>query len=89
MRLIDADELMEHSGWYNLATGKSIHGAQDFEIASMQTIDAVPVVRCKECKMWQRHTEVDRERGPCMITGMTTHQDDFCSCVEPKEGQDG
>lgn len=48
MRLIDVDELMEHSGWYNLATGKSIHGVQDFEIASMPTIDAVPVVRCRD-----------------------------------------
>ena len=50
MRLIDADELMKHSDWYDLATGKSIHGVQNFEIASMQTIDAVPVVRCKDCK---------------------------------------
>lgn len=32
MRLIDADELMEHSGWYNLATGKSIHGVQDSKL---------------------------------------------------------
>ena len=49
-RLIDAEELMEHSGWYNLVTGKSIHGVQDFEIASMPTIDAVEVVRCRDCK---------------------------------------
>ena len=47
MRLIDADKLMEHSGWYNLATGKSIHGVQVFEIASMPTIDAVSVRRGK------------------------------------------
>lgn len=44
MRLIDADALMEKSGWYNLLTGKCIHGVQDYEIASMPTIDAVPVV---------------------------------------------
>lgn len=48
MRLIDADELMEHSGWYNLATGKSIHGVQDFEIASMPTIDAVSIEQYKD-----------------------------------------
>ena len=54
MRLIDADALMEKSGWYNLLTGKCIHGVQDYEIASMPTIDAVPVVRCKDCK-FARH----------------------------------
>ena len=39
MRLIDADALMEKSGWYNLLTGKCIHGVQDYEIASMPTMN--------------------------------------------------
>ena len=49
MRLIDADSLMDRSGWYNLAYGKTFHGVWDYEIASEPTIDAVPVVRCKDC----------------------------------------
>lgn len=49
MRLIDADSLMDRSGWYNLAYGKTFHGVWDYEIASEPTIDVVPVVRCKDC----------------------------------------
>ena len=38
-RLIDADALMEKSSWYNLCGhNMSIHGVQDYEIASMETI---------------------------------------------------
>lgn len=38
-RLIDADALMSKSAWYNLCGhNKSIHGVQDYEIASMETI---------------------------------------------------
>ena len=49
MRLIDADSLMDRSGWYNLAYGKTFHGVWDYEIASEPTVDAVPVVFCKDC----------------------------------------
>ena len=88
MRLIDADKMKEvwaHGDmvYESCGIGKALCMAVD----AMPTIDAVHVVRCKECKRWQRHTEVDRERGPCRITGMTTHQDDFCSYGEPKEAQ--
>jgi len=38
-RLIDGDALMERSSWYNLCGhNRSIHGVQDYEIASMETI---------------------------------------------------
>ena len=38
-RLIDADALMARSSWYNLCGhNRSIHGVQDYEIASMETI---------------------------------------------------
>lgn len=47
MRLIDADELMKHLGWYNTVNGKSIRAVLAYEIASMQTIDAEPVKRGK------------------------------------------
>lgn len=43
MRLIDADSLMERSGWYNLVNGKSIHGVEDYEIASEPTVEIAPV----------------------------------------------
>lgn len=38
-RLIDGDALVERSSWYNLCGhNRSIHGVQDYEIASMETI---------------------------------------------------
>lgn len=86
MRLIDADELMEHSGWYNLATGKSIHGVQDFEIASMQTIDAVPVVRCRECKYYKDLGTYYQLMDCTHRDGLTNpYEDDFCSYGQRKE----
>ena len=86
MRLIDADELMEHSGWYNLATGKSIHGVQDFEIASMQTIDAVEVIRCRECKHYKDLGTYYRLMDCTHPDGLTNpYEDVFCSYGHRKE----
>ena len=47
MRLIDADALMpnaKYKGAYDIVNA--------YDIAKAQTIDAVPVVRCKDCKYW-------------------------------------
>lgn len=45
----------------------------------MRLIDAVPVVRCKDCERWQRHTQVNRDYGECRRFSVTTKNDDFCS----------
>ena len=47
--------------------------------------DAVPVVHCKDCKQWQRHTEVNRDYGPCRRYGSTMRFDDFCSYGEKRD----
>lgn len=55
------------------------------------TIDAVEVVRCKDCKHWERGTidEQDNFISPkCAIQTSThdaRHADDFCSWAERKE----
>ena len=61
MRLIDADELMnELSRQYLFGVPK--HNARILDarcvIADMPTIDAVPIVRCKDCKY---HTDDNEE----------------------------
>ena len=64
MRLIDADALMKtmrensegNEGWY----GDTWAFMRDVENAP--TIDAVPVVRCRDCRWW------DKEREQCGIT---------------------
>ena len=48
MRLIDADAI--HYCSYDLDNYHYFRAVDEDEIAEMPTIDAVPVVRCKECK---------------------------------------
>lgn len=80
MRLIDADELMEK--YHKTPVWDSW-----VEINNAPTIDAVPVVRCKDCK----HSFERSERKPfgCYLhgkNGITLHDgDDFCSYGERKE----
>lgn len=45
----------------------------------MRLIDAVPVVRCKDCDRWQRHTQVNRDYGECRRFSATTKNDDFAA----------
>ena len=60
------------------------------EIAeAMPTIDAVEVVRCKECKHWDK--EPDEREGCCFGIadgGMLTDPDEFCSRGE-RRADDG
>lgn len=83
MRLIDADELMEK--YHKTPVWDSW-----VEINNAPTIDAVPVVRCKDCK----HSFERSERKPfgCYLhgkNGITLHDgDDFCSYGERKESNE-
>lgn len=42
-------------------------------------VEYVAVVRCRECKRWQRHSEVNRDYGDCRRYSSTMRYDDFCS----------
>lgn len=83
MRLIDADELMEK--YHKTPVWDSW-----VEINNAPTIDAVPVVRCKDCK----HSFERSERKPfgCYLhgkNGITLHDgDDFCSYGERKKSNE-
>ena len=59
------------------------------------TIDAVPVVRCRECKHWKPsgskagNSFSDMEYiGGCEFTNYYRTESDFCSYGERKEGAD-
>ena len=94
MRLIDADALMDviRQHEYRLATKQGSIDYGMFTLGIQQavdeqpTIDDVPVVRCKDCKRWERHTEVNRDYGGCRRYNSTMRYDDFCSYGERKEG---
>lgn len=87
MKLIDADDCKDLMYVMCAGQDKAFVRAMEQVVDDCPDVDAAPVVRCKECKRWQRHTEVDRERGPCRINGMITHQDDFCSYGERRESK--
>ena len=64
-------------------------------IDSAPTIDAVPVVRCLECKHWEPsgskagNSFSDMEYiGGCEFTNYYRRESDFCSYGERKEGAD-
>ena len=64
-------------------------------IEKAHTIDAVPVVRCRECKHWKPsgskagNSFSDMEYiGGCEFTNYCRRESDFCSYGERKEGAD-
>lgn len=75
MRLIDADALKDKQfGAFGWLAGEDLTAAP--------TIDAVPVVRCRECKHYDG-------KWLCKISGVPSRKpDDFCSYGKRKEGAD-
>ena len=58
----------------------------------MQTVDAVPVVRCRDCQHWKQtgskagNSFSDMEYiGGCEFTNYCRRESDFCSYGERKE----
>ena len=85
MRLIDADALKKELAKRTPHFAQRIELTPCFEaIRDAPTVDAVPVVRCKDCnhcKPWYR------DRGLCLIwgeTGASVFLDGFCSYGERK-----
>lgn len=75
-RLIDADKLERQEYWGNERCFDYVD-AEDIDNAP--TVDAVPVVRCKDCK----HYDIG---GSCIICGFQSRKpDDFCSYGERKD----
>lgn len=81
MRLIDADALKDWSEIVPL-TGDGGIDINDFDekLKSMPTVDAVPVIRCKDCKHYAGGTA-------CFKTDamFTASEDGYCSWAERKE----
>ena len=83
-RLIDANALIKE------ANEDGAYGYVDaFQIANVPTVDAVDVVRCRECKFGSWDSETD-DAMVCVRTndGFWRSGNDFCSRGERKEGAD-
>ena len=73
MRLIDADKLERQEYWGNERCFDYVD-AEDIDNAP--TVDAVPVVRCKDCRKFKTYS--------CRM--VASGYDDFCSYGERKDG---
>ena len=83
-RLIDANELIKEAnadGAYGYVDAK--------QIADAPTVDAVEIVRCRECKFGSWDSEPD-DAMVCVRTNDSFWRsgNDFCSRGERKEGAD-
>ena len=78
MRLIDADALCR------LAQNSKDRTVDCNDIMRMQTVDAVQVVRCNDCKWWEQSDEY----GWCQILTLDgeTRPDWFCADGERTHG---
>ena len=56
-------------------------------VKNATTIDAVPVVRCRDCKWWHEDDDVGHCDNPDGLDNYAK-PDDFCSYGERKEGAD-
>ena len=93
-RLIDADKLLEiYKKWIPQLLSKEDEGDRRgvetciAVLEDMQTVDAVPVVRCRECKHCDpENYHCDHPMGTA--APLKRKPDDFCSYGERKDGDD-
>lgn len=58
------------------------------DIEDALAVDAVPVVRCKDCKHWGCYGGEDSHKGDCSeLVGLEScmYEDDFCSYGERRD----
>lgn len=91
-RLIDADAMRDD--WLENGENEYVYDTNDVldSIDSQPTVDAVEVVRCRDCKRCFKHT-TKRNRQKMWIcmrneVDVCVRPDDFCSYGERKEGAD-
>lgn len=77
-RLIDADALMDSIKGYRL--GKIPKGELEWKIENASTVDAVEVVRCKDCLYRSQYPD---ESGHYKCGGLLTEDEELLLMVKP------
>ena len=90
-RLIDANAFLKDI--LTAGIGKTIIEYSESDIGYMirkrPTVDAVPVVRCRDCKHWHKETLFcDYTTYGEAQERVNWYADDFCSYGERKDGDD-
>lgn len=87
-RLIDADKLRREIDCCDFDSQTDLLTTCQ-QINEAPTIDAVPVVRCRECRYWYDDPDTygasDGPKGTCDNTWVKTAYDDFCSFGERRD----
>ena len=52
------------------------------------TVDAVPVIRCKDCKYYKWEIDMCNLPGATVFPMNVVHEDDYCSRAERKDKND-
>ena len=78
MRLVDADVADKWMRQNNAFIDAAI-------LKAIPTIDAVSVVRCKDCSYWKAAKVNAKGFLICPASGMEITEDDYCSYGERKE----
>lgn len=90
MRLIDADRALEIVRDQGIAHPNAYHltNYATLILREAQTVDAVEVVRCRDCKFGDWDSEPD-DAMVCMRTkdGFWRSGNDFCSLGKRKDGE--
>ena len=79
MRLIDADELLSIVRHMTVVDKSVMHRI----LIQMPPVDAVPVVRCKDCIRYRPDGNV---WGRCTVAANSMRKKDFCSYGVRKDG---
>lgn len=97
MRLIDADKLVKTFCSHCVDHDECKSECMDLKIIkSMKTVDAEPIIRCKDCKYWAELTFLvppkhhcgrllQQYKGISERVSFETDADDFCSKGEKKD----
>lgn len=81
MRLVDLDAVIDC-----LKAEWGYEGMRE-DLYSLPVIDAVPVVRCRDCAAWKRNVGIaDSPNGHCFEHDIDTNGQDFCRYGERREG---
>ena len=85
-RLIDADRALEIVHDQGIAHPNAYHltNYATLVLREAPTVDAVEVVRCRECKYHEDTSVTEYEH--CCLIGKTVRYNDFCSYGERKGG---
>ena len=88
MSLINREALLSYADLW--ASCGEHYTAEDviMMIKTAPTVDAVPVVRCRECKWWQEDDDIGHCDNPDGLDNYAKPED-FCSYGEKRRGKDG